>query len=111
MDGLDKALDHILNPPSQTSYAESSPPCSDEDHTALMLKLWVVMTESFGYRWFKPMGEEPNQTWSEGLRHLTPTQWRNGLEMLRECTEEWPPSLPEFKRWCTGRMTKDQLRA
>lgn len=76
-----------------------------------MVKLWIVMTEAFGYRWFKPMGEEPNQTWSQGLRNLTPTQWRNGLGMLSQCTEEWPPSLPEFRRWCTGRMTKEQLRA
>lgn len=76
-----------------------------------MVKLWIVMTEAFGYRWFKPMGEEPNQTWSQGLRNLTPQQWRNGLGMLSQCTEEWPPSLPEFRRWCTGRMTKEQLRA
>lgn len=57
------------------------------------------------------MGEEPNQTWIEGLRDLTFYQWRAGLIMLNQSTDEWPPSLPEFRRWCIGQKTKEQLRA
>jgi hypothetical protein len=76
-----------------------------------MFKLWIVMTEAYGFKWFKPMGETPNQTWVEGLRELTTEQWHSGLRMLSRSTDEWPPSLPEFRRWCTAQRTKEQLRA
>jgi hypothetical protein len=76
-----------------------------------MVKLWIVLTESYGYKWFKPMGETPNATWVDGLRDLSPAQWTRGLLALKSSTEEWPPSLPEFKRWCTGAMNAQQLKA
>lgn len=108
---LSKAV--LLNPHlrSQTNSGPNSTPCSESDHSENMIRLWVVMTETFGYKWFKPMGEEPNQTWISALRNLTASQWRDGLNMLKASTDEWPPSLPEFKRWCTGEMNAQQLKA
>lgn len=69
------------------------------------------MTEAYGFKWFKPMGEEPNQTWVEGLRDITQQQWLNGLKTLASTVEEWPPSLPEFKRWCTQQRNAAEVRA
>jgi hypothetical protein len=76
-----------------------------------MVKLWIVMAEAFGFKWFKPMGEAPNQTWVQALRNLTMAQWSTGLKMLATSTDDWPPSLPEFRRWCTSQRTKEELRA
>ena len=76
-----------------------------------MVRLWIVMTEAYGFKWFKPMGESPNATWVQGLRDLTGEQWATGLRILAKSTDEWPPSLPEFRRWCTAQRTKEQLKA
>lgn len=86
--------------PLPTSSGQSSNPSSDQQHEQYMLRLWVVMSERFGYRWFKPMGEEPNPTWTQGLRDLTRDEWLAGITRLNESVDPWPPSLPEFRGWC-----------
>jgi hypothetical protein len=109
------AMAAMLNPALSsrlpTTSEPNSQPCSETEHEQHLVKLWIVMTEAYGYRWFKPMGESPNQTWAQGLRELTTEQWHAGLKMLSKSTDDWPPSLPEFRRWCTAQRTKEQLRA
>ena len=56
------------------------------------------------------MGERPNQTWVESLRDLDDEQWVRAVTKMRSSTEEWPPSLPEFRRWAIGGMTKDEMK-
>ena len=64
-----------------------------------MVRLWVVMTESYGHKWLSAMGEEPNDTWTDALRGLSVEEWVQAITKLKESTDDWPPGLPEFKRW------------
>lgn len=64
-----------------------------------MLKLWVLMTEMFGHRWTSSMGEQPNRTWREACGDFGEQEWKNAISTLNSSMAEWPPSLPEFRRW------------
>lgn len=116
MDEIQKGLQEVFSKigtrqPPTSSEQNLPPPLTEAEYDAALTKLWIVMSEAYGYKWVKPMGEEPNQTWIEGLRDLTLYQWRTGLITLNQSTDEWPPSLPEFRRWCIGAKTKEQLKA
>jgi hypothetical protein len=78
-----------------------------------MRKLWIVMTEMFGHRWTSSAGEDAtlNQTWFSRCAELTDTQFRRALERLKTTTDEWPPSLPEFRRWALGGLSRDEAKA
>ena len=96
---------------SQTVSEQTSRPLRDEgEHSLYMMKLWVVMSETYGHKWTSPMGEKPNQTWTTSLHEMSDEQWVRGISKLKQSTDEWPPSLPEFRRWCIGGMTKDELK-
>jgi hypothetical protein len=68
------------------------------------------MTESYGHKWTTPMGEVPNQTWLAGLRDLGQPEWMAAIKVLNASQDEWPPSLPEFKRWALGGKTTPELK-
>lgn len=44
--------------------------------------------------------EEAVKEWSQGLTGITGEQMKTGLEAW---AEPWPPSLPEFRKACTGK--------
>lgn len=75
-----------------------------------MERLWLVMTETWGHKWASAMGEEPNATWKAKLRPLTQEQWLAGIERLKASLEPWPPSAPDFYRWCTGGLSRDEAK-
>jgi len=99
------------NQQSLTDSEQTSPPLRDEkEHMLYMMKLWVVMSERYGHKWTTPMGEKPNQTWIAELQVLSDEQWVRAITKMRDSTDEWPPSLPEFRRWAIGGMTKDEMK-
>jgi hypothetical protein len=65
-------------------------------------RLWVVMSEQYGHKLTSAFGDTPPATWIETLDGLTHVQWLRGIRKLKDTTEAWPPSAPEFKGWCTG---------
>lgn len=67
--------------------------------TVKMNKLWVLCTEMYGHRWTSSMGETPNATWTEACRAFEDEQWRNAVTLLKQSTDDWPPTLPTFRRW------------
>lgn len=69
------------------------------------------MAETYGARWTSAMGEKPNDTWRRQLKPLMQYQWLRGIERLHECVDEWPPTLPEFRRWCLGLKTSQEAKA
>jgi hypothetical protein len=75
-----------------------------------MGRLWVVMSETYGHKWTSPMGESPNETWTERLKKLVAEEWVAGITKLKCSCEEWPPSLPEFVSWCTGVMSEADVK-
>lgn len=70
-----------------------------------MAKLWIMMTEMYGHRWTSSMGIEPNATWTEACRKFGDGEWRNAVMMTKASTDDWPPSLPTFRRWALLGMT------
>jgi hypothetical protein len=75
-----------------------------------MRRLWIVMTEMYGHRWTSSMGEEPNATWTEACREFTEEHWRNAISMLKCSPDDWPPSLPTFRRWALGLKSPTEAR-
>lgn len=57
------------------------------------------------------MGEVPSETWRERLRKLSTLEWIRGIKALNASLDEWPPSLPEFKRWAVGGLTVAEAKS
>lgn len=68
------------------------------------------MTESYGHKWVSVMGEEPNDTWTESLRGLSMEEWISAITKLKDSTSDWPPGLPEFKRWAAGSLSDAEVK-
>jgi hypothetical protein len=68
------------------------------------------MTESYGHKWVSAMGAEPNDTWTDSLRGLSMEEWIRAITKLKESTDDWPPGLPEFKRWAVGSLSEAEIK-
>lgn len=80
------------------------------DTERYLRRLWVVMAERYAHRWTSAMGDTPNASWRQDLSGLTAEQWARGIQRLRDSTDEWPPSLPQFRSWCLGILTEREAR-
>lgn len=58
------------------------------------------MTDLFGHRWASAYGPEPSETWAVGLEDLSDGELRAGLAACLSWTEDWPPTLPQFRALC-----------
>lgn len=56
----------------------------------------------YGHKWTSSQGDEPNDSWVDGLSDVTPEQLNAGYKALMKRTDEWPPMLVEFKNLCSG---------
>lgn len=60
-------------------------------------------------------GETPEhgagETWAKGLRGMSHSQLRDGIEACVNRAESWPPTLPEFKTLCFSIPAFAQVRA
>ena len=57
------------------------------------------------------MGVEPAPTWSDACADLTDVEWRRALATLKHTVDEWPPSLPTFRRWAYGLPSVGQAKS
>jgi hypothetical protein len=65
------------------------------------------MQSIYGHRWtvsFDGIEEMAMREWAIGLADMTPEQIRHGIDSMNG---DWPPTLPEFKRLCTGRAINE----
>ena len=87
---------------SQTPYTDT-PMMPKKWIAALFLKLQSI----YGHRWtvsFQGIEEMAMREWAIGLADMTPEAIRRGIDNLNG---EWPPTLPEFKKLCTGRAINE----
>ena len=54
----------------------------------------------FGTRFTSTYGEDPCKSWAIGLGDITAFQIDRGIDNLINSGEEWPPSLPKFRKLC-----------
>lgn len=60
------------------------------------------MARIYGHRWTSSYHDSDDGTWLAGLRDLIPEELAHGLRACIHRAEEWPPTLPEFRRLCLG---------
>lgn len=75
-----------------------------------MRKLWAIMTEMFHHRWTGSVGRNPTPLWSATCAEFTDEQFQRAVSKLKDSMDEWPPSLPEFRRWALGAMSRDEAK-
>jgi len=46
------------------------------------------------------------QTWASALRDVTGQQLADGLRACLDRQDTWPPTLPEFKQLCDGKISE-----
>jgi hypothetical protein len=59
---------------------------------------WFKMAEIYGHKWVSQYGTYPSKSWIDGLSDVLPSQIEEGLELLLDRDDGWPPNLPEFKQ-------------
>lgn len=88
-------------------------------------ELWLGMIATYGHRWISAYGQLPHEKGEDGKRVITKAGaiWQRGLfgiddAMVRrgfeECIQrpdEWPPSLPAFRRMAMGIPSLAQVKA
>ena len=68
--------------------------------TETISTLWVTLTELYGSKFVSQYGEEPCTSWIVGLHGLSPKHIKRGIRNVVESGEDWPPSLPKFRKMC-----------
>lgn len=66
-----------------------------------------MMGSLYGHRWASSFGKEvdPDHVWRATLAGLTEQQIRAGLRQCVERGLDWPPTAPEFRKFCLGLPT------
>ena len=75
------------------------------------MALWAAMAGIYGSRWSSSYGETPNEggagrLWHRGLQDLTDAQVRAGIDACTRAVDDWPPTLPAFRRMAIGIPSK-----
>ena len=106
---------HSYPPPQRADSPPRSrsarPWPSAPEHRQRMLSLWLVLAEMYGQQWTSAMGIEPTATWSEACAELTDVEWRRALATLKHTVDQWPPTLPTFRRWAYGLRSAGQAKS
>jgi hypothetical protein len=95
------------NPSSLRTQNEApTTPLTKRDEVRRTRHLWLRMVQMFGHRWISSYGVDGSNStgalWAKGLCGLTDSQIGNGLTALLASADEWPPSLPAFRKLCLG---------
>ena len=102
---VNQALQNGQQRPVENGSATTPPP-------RLIINLWERMAHIYGHKWTSAHGEsgiekneltEVARTWATGLRGVTGEQIAVGLRACIDRLDDWPPTLPEFKRLCLGK--------
>lgn len=60
-----------------------------------------MMGQMFGSRWTSAFGDEDTgDVWRAGLKCLSDSDIKRGLNRMVSDNYKWPPSLPEFRELC-----------
>lgn len=93
-----------LTPLSTANTSASSELASSDVSLRRMRWLWLRMTEIFGHRWVSSFGADAargaGSVWAKGLADITDAQIADGLGRVIVAADEWPPSLPAFRKLC-----------
>lgn len=66
-----------------------------------MEDLWEKMNSMYGHKWSSTYGPtDKGDTWRKVLTGITPRQLADGLNHLATHGDAWPPSAPEFRKFC-----------
>ena len=108
-----------MEPKALASYlpsTESGKPRDNEkltvsvEQSRLVDELWRRMTAIYGHKWASQYGDsDADNTWAFGLDGVTGEQFADGLhhcismsaDRVRTGEEDWPPTLGEFRAFCT----------
>ena len=79
--------------------------------------MWERMAHIYAHRWTSKMGisaiddkselTPAAKTWATGLADVLSGEINNGLLACIDSGDEWPPSLPEFKKMCRGKSVDE----
>lgn len=111
LEGIDVALSSVCGPtaPPATNgivlpMAETCAVSAEPQAAATMRRLWLRMSEIYGYRWSSAYGEDADQgagtTWARGLAGMAPRDIATGLSAALVSSDPWPPTLPAFRAMC-----------
>jgi len=68
--------------------------------------IWLVMNTLYGHRWHSSQGMKPSALalalWADALEGLDETQIKTGIKACSKLGDDWPPSLPQFRKLCLG---------
>lgn len=71
---------------------------------SLLDKLWIKMSETYGYRWTSQYGRSAGQdhAWAIALKGMNGNQLANGMIELFKRSRDfpWPPTSLQFKEMC-----------
>lgn len=88
---------------SSATFSKITPTANPLSDSALET-LWTRLAAIYGHRWVSNYGSNPEgvggDTWRHGLAGLTGAQLSAGLRACTLAGEDWPPSLPEFRKLC-----------
>jgi len=60
------------------------------------------MSRLYGHSFVSSFGTSDDGTWLMALSGLKKSDLSRGLTMLLNCSTDWPPSVPRFRRMCLG---------
>ncbi|WOE40726.1 hypothetical protein [Acinetobacter chinensis] len=89
----------MLNPVVQ-QQGEMVQQFSEQDARKLVEDMLLMYGKKFTDQWSGLKKGQVVEKFVEKLSDLTYVQFLRGLKRLD--TAEWPPSIPEFKKWCLG---------
>jgi hypothetical protein len=59
------------------------------------------MSGIYGHKWVSSFGEsDADDSWAIGLSGFTGADIARGLKACMTSSEEWPPTLPQFRKLC-----------
>lgn len=108
MDKINKTTEAVLNELTTNSKKSQS---TTSTQTGLPISWISALFSKFQIRYghkftstIEGIEEQAVNEWAEGLAGLTGEQIANGLKVW---DGDWPPSMPEFQKACTGKGIND----
>lgn len=71
--------------------------------SARIAVVWKEMLELFGRQWIDSHGDVPSQAWQREISKLPADRVGRGIMKVLGSGSQWPPTLPQFISYCTGR--------
>lgn len=89
-------------PVPETGSPSSTEKSQQLKRQKLMEKLWLYLSELYGYKFSSQYGETPSPVWTRVLSDLSPEAIGYGIDNLETLPSEngYPPGALEFKKLC-----------